>query len=62
MNADKMFEKLGYVVEQHIAYVKYYNGECYIWFNYNFEDIEITDSIGVNELKAINKKCEELGW
>lgn len=62
MNADDLFQELGYAIEQHKSYVKYYDGQCYIWFDYNYRDIEITASIGVNELKAINKKVEELGW
>lgn len=75
--ADEMFEELGYKkIENgkdkvfHIEYVKYdkqedksitiqfWNDESFDKIN-NFEEVEY---ITMQELKAINKKVEELGW
>ena len=72
MSADEMFEKLGYVKvsdENHI----YYNNlewEYTIVFDlssktfkgYIDEDTEMALSVDMQELKAINQKCKELGW
>lgn len=72
MSADEIFEKLGYVKvidENHI----YYNNlkwEYTIVFDllsktfigYIDEDTEASLSVDMQELKAINQKCKELGW
>lgn len=74
---DKMFEELGYekITNRHdqvfhIEYVKYnenrdksitiqfWNDKTFDKIN-NFEEVEY---ITMQELKAINYKCEELGW
>lgn len=71
--ADKMFEKLGYkkyetkdiiqyifdgadtiIFEKPLKYIK-----LYVW---NDGARELAKSINMQELQAINKKCEELGW
>lgn len=72
MSAKEMFEELGYKQEHHISYIKYYQKveqdyyeptEIQIWF-YNIDEcFEKTNGvITIQELKAINKQCEELGW
>ena len=73
--ADKMFEKLGYKkygALQTCRYVRYcniVNGEKeYIIFSKNktvrFQYLytHVSKSITMQELQAINKKCQELGW
>ena len=69
--ADEMFEELGYTVKNGtgaMIYCEYYNKktEDIIQFwgdktisKYNEDE---TDYITIQELQAINKKCEELGW
>ena len=72
--ADKMFEKLGYGKKELIEIVIYENKndeeiyidkkqrivikEAYLSSLNIYEAREIT----MQELQAINKKCEELGW
>ena len=65
MNAEEMFEKLGY------KGVPLYSSECLYYERYDehFSFDLISKEIGVcdyyitmEELKAINKQCEELGW
>ena len=73
--ADKMFEKLGYKKYdslQTCRYVRYcniVNGEKeYIIFSKNktvrFQYLytHVSKNITMEELQAINKKCQELGW
>ena len=66
--ADKMFEKLGY-----IEHFKNETNEVYrtdsshclgrsTIFQYENKRILPSPIITMQELKAINKKCEELGW
>ena len=72
-NADKMFEELGYkniqmnVINLLFEYAKedlqerisfYASEEVAKTFKYKNNSSQIT----MQELKAINKKCEELGW
>ena len=70
--ADKMFEELGYVIdstyyqfEHHIVYCK---NSTRIDFDisrvtvYKYDIGGYNSSMSMQELKAINKKCEELGW
>ena len=73
--ADKMFEKLGYKKYggletcRYVRYCNIVNGEKeYIIFSKNktvrFQYLytQVSKSITMQELKAINKKCQELGW
>lgn len=66
--ADEMFEKLGYRKEKRYTNaITYFNcDEDYeISFDLNLETIDLDmfgGEISVRELKAINKKVEELGW
>lgn len=74
MTAKEMFEELGYSftefnskVFHRYEYVKntqLTNGirhQC-IWFDLITKELYIHNSIVLQELKAINKQVEELGW
>lgn len=70
MNTEEMFKKLGYEKNDNI----YYKGDYYISFNdYNISKYlkykdpylgwcEFSIPITIDELRAINQKCKELGW
>lgn len=72
--ADKMFEELGYI--EHFKYAEnegYIDTETYrtdssrcmgksIIFQYVDRRILMPHVINMQELKAINQKCKELGW
>lgn len=67
--ADKMFEALGYEKKEYSDSIKYSKLSCKdIEFGFVYEDVSCMDcgyyaaDITMSELKAINKKCEELGW
>ena len=67
MNADEMFEKLGYVKDEtgdKIIYQKNNHEICFYLYRHNFDcGCGIgREFITMQELQAINKKCEELGW
>lgn len=69
MSADKMFEKLGYEKYNFGSVISYINDEGdEICFYLNSETFTIKDFcdgyqvLNMQERKAINKKCEELGW
>lgn len=65
MTAKELFEELGYEVDYKNDYsLRYHNEEndYYIYF-YNYsKKIEVLHDITLQELKAINKQVEELGW
>ena len=72
-DADKLFYEAGYEkIKQDVIYEgfweEYYNvdRDKTISFNLSGQIVYITDNeewgITMQELKAINKKCEELGW
>ena len=67
--ADKMFENLGYEKkdtywkeDEQIHFIEYSTDEISIEFSIFTKHIMITNLINIQELQAINKKCEELGW
>lgn len=71
MEADKMFEKIGYrnkteiIENNNLTTIKYNKQNKYeIIFKTNTKEtiIEGFKGIEIEELQAINKKCEELGW
>ena len=69
MSADDMFEKLGYKKkeaywkeEKQIHFIEYSTDEISIEFSIATKHIMITNLINIQELQAINKKVEELGW
>lgn len=70
LEADKMFEKLGYrklqtIGNQQAAYTNYV-GKQVIFNQFSFENrVSLYGTyqwLDMQELEAINKKCEELGW
>lgn len=67
MNAEEMFEKLGYKKEDFSSsgYIYYERAENDEYFSFDLISKEISAysySITIEELRAINKQCEELGW
>ena len=66
--ADKMFEELGYEKKKLKFWEEWTNEDLQKNFSFNIEYkiIDITDEnkfgITMQELKAINLKCKELGW
>lgn len=59
--ADEMFEELGYEETYH----NFYSSELYdttINFKTIYKELYINGNLGMQELKAINKKVKELGW
>lgn len=71
--ADRMFEELGYIKKFEndrktvYRYIKKIMGDLFD-FNIVFSKVskivvfQGQEGFGMEELKAINKKCEELGW
>lgn len=73
MNAKEMFEKLGYIqkIQNNVIYYfkeinipKRYGGSMFYYINFILEDKEIfiSRNLKIEELQAINKQVEELGW
>jgi len=75
LTADEMFEKLGYIkshIQKHAGMIEdeyYYSKEHVLltfWKDREVskysDETETSDYINMQELKAINKKVEELGW
>lgn len=67
--ADEMFKKLGYLklsdLSNKIKTVYRNNKGKHIQFNHLVKRVSFEGTcrwIDMQELKAINKKCEELGW
>ena len=72
--ADKIFEELGYEkvsdIRENIGYVYFKKEKHPIYYEYpkiifhnKIKKLTIqNDYLSMQELKAINKKCEELGW
>lgn len=69
-SAKEMFEELGYKQEIYISSIYYYGEDSdydyyYIAFDKLDKSIKINkyiNEITIEELKAINKQIEELGW
>lgn len=65
MSAKELFEKLGYKQTRNDNYSTCYSNEeedYYIYF-YNYsKKLKVLHDISIQELKAINKQIEELGW
>jgi hypothetical protein len=73
MDADKMFEELGYTIKENVKLnlnrlvYKDIENDTKISFCEEYKVVLKTqgifpNAISMQELKAINKKCEELGW
>ena len=66
-SADEMFEELGYKENEGLRSIDFSNKYGLLQFDKNSNVIHIdkcedTDFITMQELQAINKKVEELGW
>ena len=60
--ADEMFEELGYIKETDDEdFIGYVYGKIAIGFIKETKEIVVVRA-NMQELKAINKKCEELNW
>lgn len=78
MSAKEMFEELGYKLLDKVCYkthkLKYYKDDDNVILFYDETEYSpkgfiksgeydgMCDDITMQELKAINKQCEELGW
>ena len=64
LTTDEMFKNLGYMIDEDENRVIFDNREINIIFDKETRTINTDESITFNmqELKAINKKCKELGW
>ena len=75
MSAKKMFEKLGYSWKEENSYISFtkvywkhwvFQSKITIWFWKPLQKISIYDKeyidLTLEELQAINKQMEELGW
>lgn len=65
--ADEMFEKLGYEKDDTGDEIIYQKNNHEICFYLNRQNFDCGCGIGrdfitMQELKAINEKCKELGW
>lgn len=66
--ADKLFEEMGYIEHFNTEYEEIYrknSRRCFgrqISFNMHTKSINNEYYINMQELKAINLKCKELGW
>lgn len=67
MNAEEMFGKLGYKKvglsrSERLVYERF-EDDNFFSFDLTSKEIYVCESsITVEELEAINKQCEELGW
>ena len=65
MKAKEIFEKIGYKEDYNDDYhIRYSNEEnnLYIYFYKYWKKIEVLHDITIEELNAINKQVDELGW
>ena len=65
MSAKEMFKKIGYecINEEKLIYKgKHFTGRPIHIVFFDNKKLLITQSIGLDELQAINKQIEELGW
>ena len=58
--ADKLFKEIGYKHKFHNYYEHDFGTT--IEFKSEYKEILVSGVIDVNDLKAINLKCKELGW
>lgn len=71
MNAEEMFEELGFkqTCKNH-RFIEYKRNEAMVFFDkkdkeyfcYIECEYDISFVVSIEEHKAINKQCEELGW
>ena len=68
-SADEMFEELGYIEHFNTEYAEVFRTDSSHSFGHSIEFLTEShkvfntyNTINMQELKAINKKIEELGW
>lgn len=64
--ADRLFEELDFIKKENSRKIIYYV-ELPIWkpsitFNKKYKSVKSDFCFGMQELQAINEKCQELGW
>ncbi len=60
--ADEIFKQLDFEKYEDKYNIKYFKGNREIWFYKETREIESNKLINMQQLRAINKKVEELGW
>ena len=61
--ADELFDELNYIkMHDNKRRIVYKRGFDKIEFSHKYKEIVIDTTLNVEELKAINLKCKELGW
>ncbi len=60
--ADEIFKQLYFEKYEDKYNIKYFKGNREIWFYKETREVESNKLINMQQLRAINKKVEELGW
>lgn len=60
--ADEIFKQLYFEKYEDKYNIKYFRGNREIWFYKETREVESNKLINMQQLRAINKKVEELGW
>ena len=60
--ADEIFKQLYFEKYEDKNNIKYFKGNREIWFYKETREVESNKLINMQQLRAINKKVEELGW
>lgn len=60
--ADEIFKQLDFEKYEDKYNIKYFKGNREIWFYKETREVESNKLINMQQLRAINKKVEELGW
>lgn len=60
--ADEIFKQLDFEKYEDKYNIKYFKGNREIWFYKETREVESNKLINMQQLRAINKKCQELGW
>lgn len=60
--ADEIFKQLYFEKYEDKYNIKYFKGNREIWFYKETREVESNKLINMQQLRAINKKCQELGW
>ena len=60
--SDEIFKQLYFEKYEDKYNIKYFKGNREIWFYKETREVESNKLINMQQLRAINKKVEELGW
>ena len=60
--ADEIFKQLYFEKYEDKYNIKYFKGNREIWFYKETREVESNKLINMQQLRAINKKVEDLGW